>query len=126
MIADQYRGVVSLAFSRLAKDAAELVFYDFSDNNDGSFETPKTTVPVKGFFTSLEAREIQRLREGGVTLNAGAYFSLPYELDRVPNEILCRGQNYAIIKPSIAAGTSVFLIDRKPLGVAQVEAGATA
>jgi len=126
LIQDTFRGVVTGALSRVADTSAELVFLDLTDADDGSFDTTERVTPAKGFFTRLNAEQIQRLQAGGVTINSGAHFSLPYELNETPNEIRVAGQRFAIVDASIAAGSSVFMLDRKPLGVASAESEATA
>ncbi len=78
-------------------------------------------MPVTGLFVQLTDADIQRLQTAGITIQSGGYFSLPYEVDEIPGEIQFTAQRYTIVKSAVAQGVSVFLIDEKQIGAAEVQ-----
>lgn len=111
--------------SRLARDNMQLVYDEGELQDDGTLsDIPPTMVPTRGMLIKLTAADIQRLQTGGVTIQSGYYFSLPYQVNRVPDEMRSASQRFKIIKHAVQGGVSVFVIEEMPIGNAQLEAQA--
>ena len=92
--------------------------------NDGSYVLTAAPTSVMADVVDLSEDQIQRLQEGGITINNGISISIPSELPKIPDTITFGQDTYTIMQDVISENTTVLTCSRKPIGTSLVEAGA--
>lgn len=118
------RDLFPMAISRQSGQEVELIFEDSTPRLDGSFDVLTRAIPYMARVTDLNADQIQRLQEGGITLHQGACVSIPFEFTNEPDSVLYNGSTYKVMESTISEGCSIFLVDKAPIGFSNVEAQA--
>lgn len=118
------RGMLSFTVARFARDELDLVYAKKTANQDGSYDVKPNVQRVRGFLTDLTDSDIQRLKEGGITINSGAFASFPFEMTEIPLEIRSAAMRYKPVRYSISQGVSIFTLERHAIGQAIVEQNA--
>lgn len=121
---DATRRLAGFAVNRIASTPINIVYLTKVFQEDGSFQTVERIEKRKCFLTNLTDSEIERLREGGITVTTGASVSIVGELVEIPNEFRIGASRFRAVKYSIAQGVSNFTLEQIPLGVQIVELGA--
>lgn len=111
----QTRNLAPYAITRTTMEKITLVFSDKVFKDDGSFETLDDMQEISARVIALTSAEIQRLVEGGVTINSGVSISLVGELAKVPDYIILTGSELMrIIRYTFEQGVSVMVCDMLP------------
>lgn len=116
------RNLQVYALTRQQSIEVGLVYNTRIKNSDGTFTASLSTVTTMVFFTSITPKQIQRLREGGVTIAKGAVLSLNEELVSAPIEVLSNKQDdytfltrAKVVDYSISEGVTVLILDTETL-----------
>lgn len=91
---------------------------------DGSYLLSESQVVEKAGVVDLSEDQINRLQNGGITVNEGIVVTLPKELVFIPDSIIYGEDRYKILKNVISEHVTILTCGRIALGSAVVEAGA--
>ncbi len=113
------RNLFAYAIKRRAGTQVILVYKNVGqDNGDGSFTLQEKKEYVRGFLVDMTDNAIERLKEGGITVNKGVILSIPYPLTNAPDEVFYGSSRGRVVKFTIAESISVMTLDIAPLGYA--------
>jgi len=118
------RDLLPMAAARLAMFTIILNYSTKVFANEGHYNLTPAPQSVQADVIDLSDDEIQRLQDGGITVNNGIKITLYFEITSLPDTITYGLNTYTIIQSVINEGTSVLTCSRKPLGTAVPEAGA--
>lgn len=118
------RNLLCYAINRTAGYLVTLNFSGKTFNTKGFFD--KTYAPVNKMagVVDLSDDDIQRLRDGGITINFGIMVTIPEELANIPDSITYGDDRYKVEKSVISEHVSILYCSRWPLGSAVEEYGA--
>lgn len=89
-----------------------LVFSDKTFENDGSFDLTTTETPIRARVIDLQPSDIQRLQEGGITINQGISISVIGELEKVPDYVKLEvDEIFRVVSYTFREGVSVMIVD---------------
>lgn len=92
--------------------------------DDGSFLVEQNPVNEMAYVVDLSEDQIQRLQNGGITVNNGISVMLPKMITQIPDSIVYGQDTYTILQNVLSEDVSIFLCGKKSLGAAIVEVGA--
>lgn len=118
------RDLFPYATIRQSGELVEMIFETSIALPDGSYSVKRNNIMYRARVTDLSSDQIQRLQEGGMTVHSGSCISIPYELPSAPDSIIYNTQTYKVMESTITEGVSIFLVDKQPVGFANVEQGA--
>ena len=118
------RGLACFAASRVAGYLITLNYSTKVLQNDGSYTLTSAPISLMADVVDLSEDQIQRLQEGGITINDGISITIPSELPSIPDTITFGTDTYTIMQDVISENTTVLICSRKPFGTAIPEAGA--
>lgn len=81
------RQLLPYACQRLRLSDIILVYQSKQLQADGSFRVTELEDAEKGYFTQLTTTEIQKLREGGMSITSGAQLTLSTEIEKIPDQV---------------------------------------
>ena len=112
----QTRNLLPYAITRASMDLVELVYSEKNFLDDGSFERIENpeSLEYSARVIDLQPLEIQRLQEGGITLNKGKNISIPFQLEQSPDFIKFKNEILRVIQFTPSEGSTVFLVDSLP------------
>lgn len=116
MLYPQTRQLLPFAIQRTTMEEITLVFSDKTFQDDGSFILdPLDEQVVKARIIALTSNELQRLRDGGVTINEGVSVSVIGELVQVPDYVKFEiDQIYRVVRYTFEQGVSIMIVDTLP------------
>jgi hypothetical protein len=111
------RDLFSYAVIRNETETITLVSSVKTLQDDGSFTLVNSSVPKLARVVPLTRSEINRLLEGGITINKGYSISFAEEITVIPDYItLANGLNVKVVDYAVEEGCSVFVADLPALG----------
>ena len=110
----QTRNLLPYSIRRTTMDVVFLVYSEKVFNDDGTFERVENEVEFFARVIDLQPFEIQRLKEGGITLNTGKSVSIPIEILNTPDFIKFKNELYRVIQFTPREGATILLVDSLP------------
>ena len=123
------RNLLCFSINRTAGYAVTLNFSGKTRNNDGSFTLVASQMVKMANVVDLSEDEIQRLQEGGITINSGIMVTIPEELDNIPDSItfdsgMYQSDTFKVERDVISENCTIMTCSRLPIGHAVAEVGA--
>ena len=111
----QTRNLFPYAIQRTTMEEITFAYSEKSFKDDGSFELEPEYEAVKARLITLTLKDIQRLQEGGITIEKGISVSVVNELTRIPDFIIREGEEiYRVVSYTFREGVSVLVCDSLP------------
>lgn len=105
------RGLQSMTASRIADTKCKVIYNISELQDDGSSESTSKPIYTYASIVPLQPKEIQRLREGGITVRNGVSIVLVNVQDLRPDRIETGTQSWRILTWTFDSGTAVAACD---------------
>lgn len=116
------RDLLSMALSRNAGELVVFITKQVTASGDGSYAVEEIETEYRARVVDLQQNEINRLALGGITVQSGVSISIPYVVEKIPDQVIrSDGTLMKIIKATVSENATVMIADVPPFSPAVEE-----